>query len=199
MNASASPADSTRRASFDALIERLRRDGDAGLGYESLRRRLIQFFRLHVPAEADALADVVLDRLGRKIVDGVEIASIPMYALGIARMVLHEVHARDAQRHAAESDPVLLSEMEHRGAAKSAPYDEAAMAALAQCLDAMDSSARALILAYYSADGSERIASRQRLAAELGVSLNALRNRAQRLRDSLERCVRSRLGVEDET
>ena len=49
-------------------------------------------------------------------------------------------------------------------------------------------------LDYYGADGAERIATRQRLAGERGISINALRNRALRLREALEDCVRKRLG-----
>lgn len=176
---------------FDALLLRLRAEGAEGLAYEALRRRLIQFYRLHVPAEADDLADIALDRLARKIHEGTDVASVPLYALGIARMVLHEARARGARRRAAEVDPTLIPETADE---QEATANETVFAALAQCLDAAGGQARALILAYYGADGAERIAVRQRLAAERRISVNALRNRALRLRETLEECVRSRLG-----
>jgi len=180
-------------APFDALLLRLRSEGAEGLAYEALRRRLIQFYRLHVPADAEDLADIVLDRLARKIHEGVEVASVPSYTLGIARMVLHEAHARSARRHNAEADPTLLPDDDSEHATRET---ETALAALSACLDAAGAAARELILAYYGADGGERIALRQRLAAAREISLNALRNRAQRLRDALEACVRKRLGTE---
>ena len=65
--------------------------------------------------------------------------------------------------------------------------------ALSQCLDAAGMDARTLMIAYYGAAGAERIAVRQRLAAERRISLNALRNRALRLRGALENCIRARL------
>ena len=178
-------------APFDALLRRLRSDGSEALAYEALRRRLIRFFRLHIPAEAEDLADVTLDRLARKIHEGTDVTSVPLYALGIARRVLHEARARGAKRRAAEADPTLAPDA---GDAESDAAEEAVLAALSRCLDQAGASARALILAYYQADGAGRIAIRQQLADELSISLNALRNRALRLRETLEDCVRERMG-----
>lgn len=174
---------------FQALLHRLRRDGGEAVTYEALRRRLIQFFRLHAPADADDLADTVLDRLARKIHEGTDVASVPSYALGIARMVLHEAHARSARRHLAEADPTFPPETDDTDAAAETAN---MLAALAACLDAAGATARQLILTYYGDDGVNRIATRRTLAEQCGISLNALRNRALRLRDALETCVRSR-------
>jgi DNA-directed RNA polymerase specialized sigma24 family protein len=179
---------------FGALLARLSADGGDAQAYEALRRRLIQFFRLHVPAEADELADVVLDRLARRIHEGVEVASVPSYALGIARMVLHEARTKAARRHIAEADPTLVPD---EGAADEARDLEHVLAALRACLDAAGTIARDLILTYYGGDGAVRIAMRKRLADEQGISLNALRNRALRLRDALEECVRKRTNPDD--
>jgi DNA-directed RNA polymerase specialized sigma24 family protein len=181
-------------APFEALLRRLRVDGTEGAAYEALRARLIRFFRMHVPAEADELADVALDRLARKIHEGTEVASVPLYALGIARMVLHETRARGARRRAAEVDPTMLADTEET---RDGADTEAALTALSSCLDAAGSEARTLMLAYYGADGAARIAMRQNLAGERGISLNALRNRALRLRETLEDCVRRRMGWMD--
>ena len=111
---------SAQRAAFDALLARLRRDGDAGLGYEALRRRLLQLFRLHSPAEAGALADVTLDRLARKIGEGTEIDNVPLYTLGIARMVLHEANAHAAQWHMVDTDPASIAATDESGRITSA-------------------------------------------------------------------------------
>ncbi len=174
---------------FAALLARLAVDGGNAGAYESLRRRLIQFFRLHVPADADDLADVVLDRLARRIHEGTDVASVPSYALGIARMVLHEARAKSARRHLAEADPTLVPDA---GAEDDARELEGVLVALRACLTAAGAAAHTLILAYYGGDGALRIATRKRLADEHGISLNALRNRALRLRDALEDCVRKR-------
>ncbi|HVV96641.1 MAG TPA: hypothetical protein VHC92_05830 [Rhodanobacteraceae bacterium] len=183
-------ASAPRDDAFAALMARLNADGPEAIGYEALRRRLIRFFWVYAPAEADELADVALDRLARKIHEGVAVAAIVPYTLAIARLVLHEARARNARRQSAEIDPALIAADDHGDASE----DEAAFAALTACLEASGSDARALILSYYDADGALRIATRQRLAAERGISLNALRNRALRLREALEACVRARLG-----
>jgi DNA-directed RNA polymerase specialized sigma24 family protein len=176
---------------FDALLRRLGGSGSEGLAYETLRRRLTRFFWVYAPAEADELADVSLDRLARKIHEGTEVINVPLYTLGIARMVLHETRARGARRRSAEADPTLMPDEDSR---QETAELETAFAALSTCLDGAGVEARALILEYYGADGAERIAIRQRLAGERDISLNALRNRALRLREALEDCVRKRLG-----
>lgn len=183
----------TAASPLDALLARLAADGDEGVAYETLRRRLIRFFDVYAPADAAELADVALDRVARRVHEGVEVASVLSYTLGVARMVLHEARARASRRRVAEVDPTLLPDKTDGDDAREI---EVALAALSQCLDAAGGDARALILEYYGADGASRIALRQRLASERGISLNALRNRALRLREALEDCVRGRLDAE---
>ncbi|MEP7042799.1 MAG: hypothetical protein ABI843_07030 [Dokdonella sp.] len=185
---------SSERAPFEALFARLGRDEPAQLGYERLRQRLIQFFRLHLPVEAEDLADLALDRLARRLHEGVDVDHTQRYALGIARMILLEARTRLARQHVAEQDPTWTQAPDEADAI----HLEAAVTALGGCLDQLGERAHALILAYYGADGAQRIRTRQRLAAELGSSLNALRNRALRLREALERCVRERLKTVDQ-
>jgi DNA-directed RNA polymerase specialized sigma24 family protein len=194
IGADAGPHPTTRAsAAFAALLRRLRGDDDAGVAYERLRSRLIRYFRLHVPAEADELADVAIDRLARRVDEGVEVANVPLYALGIARLVLLEARARYARRQLAESDPTGWPDDEDPDTAESHALDERAATALVACLDEAGEAARSMIVDYYAADGGERIRVRKRLADELGVSINALRNRALRLREALEACMRKRL------
>jgi DNA-directed RNA polymerase specialized sigma24 family protein len=178
---------------FASLLLRLRGDDEAGVAYEVLRRRLTRYFRLHVPAEADELADIAIDRLARRVDEGVTVDNVALYALGIARLVLLEARARHARQQLAEADPTAWPEIEDADAAQARMLDERATTALSACLDEAGSSARAMILHYYAADGGERIRMRQQLARTLGISVNALRNRALRLRDALEDCVRDRL------
>lgn len=60
---------------------------------------------------------------------------------------------------------------------------------LARCLQELSPEGRGLILDYYQGDAGVRIRQRQTMAAQLGISLNSLRNRALRLRDRLEKCL----------
>ena len=179
------------QARFRVLLDRLSVDGDDGAtGYEDLRRRLIAFFRHHVPAEAETLSDVALDRLARRMGEGVEVDDARLYALGIARNVLLEARARIAQHERAMADPTF--------AASDADADEAdpaTLAALRRCLGRIGPERARLIVDYYEGDGARRIQTRRRLAATLDIALNTLRNRALRLREELEDCVRRRLAA----
>lgn len=77
------------------------------------------------------------------------------------------------------------------GGADAGP--ESALACLEECMDALDREQRALLIEYYRGNGKTRIENRRRLAEQLGIELNALRNRAMRLRERVETCVRAKL------
>jgi DNA-directed RNA polymerase specialized sigma24 family protein len=188
------PADPTASrsalAAFDALLLRLAADDEAPAeAYEHLRQRLIALFRLHVASEAEALADDTLDRVGRRLCEGIVVEHVPAYVHGVARLVLLEATGRPSMRRAA------VEALEQLPAPEPEPTedDEPARVALRACLAQLGATSSRLILAYYGDDGAGRIAARQKLAVQLGLKLNALRNRALRLRSALETCVRTRL------
>jgi DNA-directed RNA polymerase specialized sigma24 family protein len=60
-----------------------------------------------------------------------------------------------------------------------------------RCLAALTDETRSLVLDYYVAERRAKIDNRRRLARSLGLSESALRNRVQRVRNRLERCVRT--------
>ena len=184
------PAASAASA-FEALLRRLGADeGEPARAYERLRERLLALFRVYMPADAEALADVVLERLARRAGEGVVIEDVRSYALGIARLVLQEARLRASRRREAEDDPTLQPDAD---AAAEGEETERALHGLRACLATLDAASRALILAYYGADGGARIRLRQQLAQAQGSTLNALRNRALRLRARIEECLRTRL------
>jgi hypothetical protein len=187
---------------FEALLARLRADGEpAERAYERLRARLIALLRLHAPAEAESLADIALDRTARRIHEGVDVENVHSYALGVGRMLVLEARTRAARERRMERElaQAALSQERDAGSSSSVGDPETAqdearlLAAISDCLGELGQEASDLMLAYYSGDGAERIARRQRMAEGLGISLNALRNRALRLRGMLERCARERL------
>ena len=69
-----------------------------------------------------------------------------------------------------------------------AAVDAQAMACLEGCLATLAAEQRRMIVRYYG--GGKQIAIRKEIAAEMGLGLNALRNRALRIRERLEDCVR---------
>lgn len=186
-------------AAFNSLLQRLREDDpSAEQAYERLRFRLISYLRVRVPIEADAeaLADTALDRLGRRIHEGTVVESVPQYALGIARLLVKEAEARIVLERKRSAAFIYEHSTVHGRTADGdeGEAQETVMRALATCLQGLGSDARALVLSYYASDGSARIPSRQALAQELGLAPNALRNRALRVRMRLEKCVTAQLA-----
>jgi hypothetical protein len=182
---------------FQALLDRMRQEGGSvEERYESLRRRLIAFFRLHLPADAEALADRALDRVARKLMEGTKIENLLQFTLGVSRMILVECQSqRSRELRAQEGYAGMIEQPATPPEIGEFEEDEARLQervrALRKCLAKLGEQATHVILTYYDTDGSERIARRRRLAAELGLSLNALRNRALRLRGMLERSLAS--------
>lgn len=187
-------------AAFESLLQRLRADDPSPeQAYERLRFRLITFLRVRLPneAETEALADIALDRLARRIHEGTVVEGVPQYVLGIARLLVKEVEARVAserKRSAAFAYEQSRTTSEGRHIPSDEEAQEAVMRALAACLDTLNLDARNLVLSYYGGDGSARIAHRHELALSLGLEPNALRNRALRARTRLEKCVTTRLA-----
>jgi DNA-directed RNA polymerase specialized sigma24 family protein len=179
-------------AAFAILLARLGPDAErAGAAYEHLRRALVSLFAWRGAAIPEELADETLDRLARRLDEGVEVEDLARFTRGIARFVLLEHWRRP------EGRSVPLEDVGHRA---NAGYreDDARSACLHRCLDEIAPEGRELILEYYSAEGRHRIDTRKKMARALGVSESALRNRTQRLRDRLERCITGCLaGAED--
>lgn len=166
------------------LLQRLGPSEDAaGDAYEALRRLLCRYFEVRAAVDAEGLADQVLDRVARRLCDGVDIGEVAAYARGVARLVLLE-----SRRHAT-TDPLPSDPPMPDGGVDA--DDDAAAACLDGCLRRLEPTTQAHVMAYYSAEGRGRIDGRKRLAAELGVSATALRLRMLRLRLSLEHCVRA--------
>jgi DNA-directed RNA polymerase specialized sigma24 family protein len=177
---------------FAQLLARLHSDPEqAGEVYEALRGTLLGFFTWRGAATPEECADETLDRLAAKLAEGVVIEDVRRFARGVARLVLLE-HWRDPALQRA-----TLDETTPRPPAPPEAGDEGRHACLERCLAELPEDGRTLILRYYTSDGRSRIDSRRRLAQDLRVSESALRNRAQRLRDRLERCLTACLGDMD--
>lgn len=183
-------------SALERLLRRLHHDPAAAAeGYLRLRDKLVSYFEFECFPNADELADEVLDRVSRRLSTGDDVEHLGAFALGVARLV-----AREARQHEVETARKLREFVRvsaGAGLGQDRPIkDESALNCLDGCLAALAPESRALILAYYSGDRSERIENRRRLAASLGVEPAALRNRALRLRAQLEKCLISCLGPE---
>ena len=175
---------------FASLLTRLGPDAErAGSAYEHLRRALVSFFAWRGAATPEECADETLDRLAKRLDEGVAVENVATFARGIARLVLLEHWRRPDAR------VVPLEEESSRHLTAEPLSDDALAECLHRCLGELAPDSRGLIVGYYGAEGRSRIDTRKRMAQALGISESALRNRAQRLRDSLESCITRSLAA----
>jgi DNA-directed RNA polymerase specialized sigma24 family protein len=184
------------QAGFDRLLARLHADREqAGEKYEALRRKLVKFFEYRDCATAEQAADQTIDRVARRLEGGEEIRAenASAYFLGVARNVLREHWVRPERnwRDLETADPGEVAAATTARQDVPDDEDERRWHCLERCLNQLSEPQRELVLEYYEWGSRQRIGSRKDLCQRLGLSLNALRIRAHRLRAGLERCVAS--------
>ena len=177
--------------SFDALLAQLAPDRErAGELYETIRHKLVRLFEWRGCASPEDLADETINRVARRLAEGIELRSNDPYGYfcGVAHLVYKEVLRRAAREHRAiESGdwppPSSLADDE--------PSDER-LECLRRCLQQLPADQRDLVLRYHQ--GENNIRNRQALADQMGIPMNALRIRVHRVRRKLESCVHSCLS-----
>lgn len=174
---------------FRRLLDCLDEDVEvAGEKYEGIRRKLVKFFDwrgAHFPEEC---ADETINRIIRKLESGEMIRDISTYSLGIARLVFLETLKK------ADNYQVSLDDLGSVAAPSLLPAENAQQTCFERCLSKLPIESQRLILQYYQDERRRKINNRQAMADSLGVPLNALRSRVQRIRDKLEQCVNKCVG-----
>ncbi len=175
---------------LEHLLDFLDADRDAAAHkYEALRSRLIRLFVWRGCDSPEERTDETLDRVARKLKEGVKIRAEPFsYAAGVAYRIFQEMLRHDQRQRRA------VEEMAEVPPPDADTEEDDRLDCLDQCLDALVGRERDLIVGFYQGEKGVRIARRKRLAEELGISVNALRIRAHRLRVRLEGCVRECLA-----
>lgn len=200
--------DTLDRRELDTLLSFLGREREsAGREYERIRHRLIRFLEWRGCTEADQLADEAMNRVARRLAEGLEIESDDPYVYfrGVAKMILSEWRRerrrdRDAQRGASfESErlrPSVFDDEQDTDPETSEQVRER-LQVLHECLALLPEHERDLVLRFYQGEGAERIRQRRRLARERAITMTALRLRAFRIRRRLERYMDERLEQEE--
>ena len=180
----------------------------AGTRYEQIRRALITFFECRGCATPEDHADDTITRVARRLLEGrtIHVENPVSYFYGVARNVLKEhweSRGRAPTSLEGHAPGVLRAPDSHRLQEEWSERQskERRLDCLDLCLDSLPAKDGDLIRGYYQGVAGIKIDNRRRLAASLGVSINALRIRALRLREKLEACVQRCLGgpVQDET
>ncbi len=177
---------------FDLLLAQFDTDRNlAGQKYESLRRKLIQFFQWWGSQDPDELADEAFDRVARKLAQGEPIRDPGAYLMGVARLIFKE-HVK--------------SQVKLRVAVAEIPKNSAADADMAiveareecyeNCLSKLPAESRDLVVRYYQLQDGDKASDREALSVEMQIPINLLRVRAFRIRkklgDCLDDCVHNR-------
>lgn len=174
---------------FERLLAWLDDDRDrAGERYEEIRSLLIKHFRRHGCSAAEELADESINRVAKRLPDFISTytGEPARYFFGVA----HHVHMEYLRRPS--SAPLPLKELPDTAvpAEPSAPDEQSPEhLCLGLCIEKLPPRSRELITQYYCGERQTKIQMRKELADRLGVKLENLRLRAQRIRVSLKRCV----------
>jgi DNA-directed RNA polymerase specialized sigma24 family protein len=175
-----------------------------GQTYLEMRRRLAAYFDRKNCQTPDELADETLNRVARRLEEegAIEGDAPARYCYIVARFVFME-HWREMQKDNTRVNG--LRQQPHAGALAASEADEEQkikeqrLNCLEQCLKRLESASREIIARYYVGKARVKIEHRRALAAELGITINALSIRACRIRDKLEACVRECVGAGRDT
>jgi DNA-directed RNA polymerase specialized sigma24 family protein len=176
---------------FDSLLSWLDPDPEqAGRKYEAIRTRLIKIFTSRGCREAEDIADETINRVTARVAEVArEYSGDPaLYFYGVAQKVLLEYGRKTSGRLAhvpVDSASITLSTPPQVLVEDIEPEYQC----LEHCLSRLPPENRGLVERYYQQDKQAKIDHRKMLATELGIALNALRIRAHRIRQTLQRCV----------
>ena len=184
---------SAEHGAFRRFLDWLDEGVDSGgRRYIEMRRRLVQYFaRKNCPAP-DELAAETLHRVSRRLGEAGEIrdASPAHYCYIVAKFVFLEyLRSPGRGQVSLETVPDLRDAAASTTAAAALEEQGIRLNCLENCLQKLPSDHRDLILEYYRDERRLKIDGRHRMAARLGVSVNALRIRACRIREKVEQCV----------
>jgi DNA-directed RNA polymerase specialized sigma24 family protein len=156
----------------------------AGERYEALRESLVKFLDWRGATFPEELVDETFNRVARKLEEGEMIQDVPSYCHGVARLVFLQSLEHPSNKRGEIEELLLVAAPEPVTEAPDARRE-----CLDRCLRELPAENRNLITEYYRKERRQKIDNRISLAKRLGIPLNALRSRAQRIRGKLERCI----------
>jgi RNA polymerase sigma factor (sigma-70 family) len=178
------------REALDCLLIRLHPDREsASQAYQELRGKVITFLEGRRCAFPEELADETLNRVARKLVEGVPVADLNRYALGVARNVLQESYRQPARATLSldelppQSD--LKASREAERAREDAAEEEQRLDCMRRCLHELPADQHDLLIEYYQDEKRARIDHHKEMAERLGLTPNALYLQVHRLREKL--------------
>ena len=173
------------QSNFDKLLAWLNEDRDlAAEKYETIRLRLTKIFYARGCREAEELADDTIERVTKKVDSVAENyeGDPALYFYGVAKNVFLEQTRKPV---ANELPPNLQNEPD-----ESTPDElEARDRCLEKCLKKLSEEESKFILKYYKSEKAQKIENRKKMMQKLDITVEALRVRAFRIREKLQKCV----------
>ena len=163
---------------------------EAVQAYELARRKLVRYFDHHVQRDAGWCADETFDRAMRRLEEGKIVTNLMPYLYEIARFIVLEMLKEEQKM----SKAVIEIQVEPRRTQTETDEPNPRLDCFDRCLEELPPESRTLILEYYEDEGEAKIKHHTAMAERLGITMNALRLRAHRIRLSLEACVTKCVG-----
>ena len=131
--------------------------------------------------EAESLADETIDRVASKVewLSLNYVGNPALYFYGVVQNILKE-YLRKKPRPSPQPPVKEFANSEE---------DERELVCLDNCMEHVSIQNSSLVMKYYEGEKQAKITNRRRLAEELGITLDALRIRAHRIRRELRKCV----------
>ena len=175
--------------SFKLLLEHLDSDENAAAEkYLTLYSKIVKIiiWKRFPESEAERIADIVVDRIAKKIKEGEEIQNVNAYARTVLNFVLLEQNRKNKEDAVGDDLPEVWVSPE------IADEPDLRIECLRKCLGEISSSEsdKRLIVGYYEQKpGGKTKDNRKSLAKNLGLTMNHLKVKASRLRGRLEKCI----------
>ena len=186
---------------FERLLAALDADRErAGQKYETVRRKLIEFFEARGHNSPSDPADETINRVARRLDEGERVQDFSAYFYGVARLLLKEtLRGRGKEPIALDLAPPPTVAADNEEQEQRRQDEELRLRCFEVCLSKLPNSHRILIVDYYREEQGVKIEERKRQAESLKLSLNALRLRACRIRGELGDCINSCVALSLET
>jgi len=181
---------------FEKMLAWLDSDREvAGEKYEKIRQKLIKLFKWRNCTPEEEYADITINRVTRRIYESapVEVSNPYLYFHGTALNVIREFW-RGQLKHKQEDfetlDPLEFADENPQQKIEQElerKQTQNRFACMQECLRELPPENQDFIVEYHH--GESKKDARKEMAERLNVSLNVLRIRACRVRESLQKCV----------
>lgn len=178
---------------LDEILAWLHSDRDVAASmYLQLRENLEKIFTMNRCSDPEGLTDETFDRVAKKVLDVRQTyeGDPKLYFYGVARNLIRE-DLKKVKTHAS------LEDVEPQ--AQDIEFEEETAAlreeCLHSCLEELSTEKRDLILNYYAKEKQAKIDHRAELADRLNTTVETLRVRVYRIRNSLLKCIEQCLDL----